>query len=270
MLLPPSPSPLTSRPGVSPGQGLGGKGDTKRGLPLWLMLALLTASCMPCGASHVYLHRLETQPPLNEDSWDSLAGQEGVRPSPSDRLPIEDLLENPDQALDPSPNDLHPKVLRRRLGRHFDEEFFSIEKPTNLNNSFVYNFKGGRPSGPRPDYLKYLRTFRLADGRRVRLKMSKKQRRRLQKLVWSFTFCPVKFSWKDLGVRFWPRWLREGDCWNGKPCSIPPGMTCKPSKNVNKTILRWHCGSRRSRRRRRHCRWISVLYPIITQCSCAC
>lgn len=234
-----------------------------------LLLLLLASSCSTAArANHVYLNLLDSRPAHAPDAMASL--QEGARPSPSDKLPIEDLLENPDQSLNPAPRDLNPKVLRRRLGRQFDEEFLSVDKPVDTNESFVYRFKSGRPDEARPGYLRYLRTFRLADGRRVRLKSGKKQRRRLQKLVWSFTYCPVQFTWKDLGLRFWPRWLREGGCWNGRPCSIPPGMTCKPSSSVTKTLLRWHCQSRRSRRRRPQCRWIPVQYPIITKCSCAC
>jgi noggin len=231
--------------------------------------------------------------------------EEGARPSPSDRLPIEDLLENPDHALDPSPKDLNPVALRRKFSRLFDEQYFSIEEPPDANETtFSYQFHKGRPADEaRPDFLKYLRTFRLGDGRRVRLQSGKKQRRRVQKLVWSFTHCPVQFSWKDLGLRFWPRWLKQGGCWNGRPCSIPPGMTCQPSANVTKTLLRWHCRqpyenhhdhggddddddseipddkdhykadlhrARRRHRRRPQCRWIPIQYPIISACSCRC
>ncbi|XP_076459892.1 noggin-2-like [Babylonia areolata] len=265
------PTPVTSAAGSASNARRDVTADRARHhCRLWLTMVLLT-SCCACDASHVYLHLLETQPPHEMDSRGGNL-QEGVRPSPSDRLPIEDLLENPDQSLDPSPEDLDPAVLRRRLGRHFDEQFLSIDTPADLNDTFLYDFKSGRPDAPRPDFLKYLRTFRRADGGRVRVRMSKKQRRRVQKLVWSFTYCPVRFAWKDLGLRFWPRWLREGGCWNGKPCSMPPGMTCQPSRSLTKTLLRWHCRSRRpsGRRRHRQCRWIPVLYPIITQCSCAC
>ncbi|KAK7112611.1 noggin-2-like [Littorina saxatilis] len=239
---------------------------------VFLTHALLTSPSSCARASHMYLSLLDNQPASAHSPGTMPSLSEGVaRPSPSDKLPIEDLLENPDQSLDPSPKDLNPRVLRRRLGRQFDEEFLSIDKPDVTNGSFVYKLKSGRPDEARPAYLRYLRTFRMANGMRVRLKSGRKQRRRLQKLVWSFTYCPVEFSWKDLGLRFWPRWLREGECWNGRPCSMPPGMTCRPSNSVTKTLLRWHCQSRpRSRRRRPQCRWIPVQYPIITKCSCAC
>ncbi|XP_046404150.1 5E5 antigen-like [Ischnura elegans] len=44
-------------------------------------------------------------------------------------------------------------------------------------------------------------------------------RRRLRRLLLSITHCPVRWTWKDVGIRFWPRWIKEGRC-GGK---IPPG-----------------------------------------------
>lgn len=221
-------------------------------------------------ASHVYLNLLEDGEGVTEQHKMAPA-LDGARPSPSDKLPIEDLLENPDHAFDPSPKDINQRALLRRLGKQLDRDFLSIEEPNDANDSFVYDMKGGRPNGPRPDFLKYLRSFPRADGGQVSLQAGRRQRRRLQKLVWAFTYCPVQYAWKDLGVRFWPRWLREGVCWNGKPCSMPPGMTCKPASSVTKTLLRWHCTrSRPAARRRPDCRWIPVQYPVITQCSCKC
>ncbi|KAK7498601.1 hypothetical protein BaRGS_00010261 [Batillaria attramentaria] len=266
------PSPGTHQPdGLAPAVRTSGSFFTSLAHlnSLIHVILLLAASSFPTAcASHVYLNLLDDES-ATSNKMPSL--HDGTRPSPSDKLPIEDLLENPDQSLDPGPDDLNPRTLLRRLGKHFDKEFLSVAEPRNTSSdSFEYKFKSGRPDSARPDFLQYLRTFKMADGRRVKLKGGKKQRRRVQKLVWSFTFCPVQYTWKDLGVRFWPRWLREGVCWNGRPCSMPPGMTCKPSSSVNKTLLRWHCQSRRPARRRSPCRWITVQYPIITGCSCSC
>ncbi len=43
-----------------------------------------------------------------------------VRPSPSDHLPVPDLHEDPDPALEPGEKDLAPRLLRRKLGSSFD------------------------------------------------------------------------------------------------------------------------------------------------------
>lgn len=231
-----------------------------------LLLVLLLPAAL-AHSSHLYLNVLDTN--IGASSQKASSTQEGVRPHPSDKLPIEDLVENPDNTLDPTPEDLNTTILLRRLGSQLDTAFFSIKEPKDINGTFVYDLESARAKKRRPDFLKYLRTFELANGQQVKLKAGKKQRRRLQKMVWNFTYCPVQYIWKDLGIRFWPRWLREGVCWNGRPCSLPPGMTCKPTDSVRKSMLRWHCRTVRPRVRP-VCRWIVILYPVITQCACMC
>jgi len=100
------------------------------------------------------------------------------------------------------------------------------------------------PVGDMPPFLRKMnfRHIKLPDGSRLRTRISAKLRKKLQQFLWAYTACPVVYRWKDLGIRFWPRYLREGQCHEGKTsCSIPPGMKCRPAAKVYKTLLRWHC-----------------------------
>jgi noggin len=95
-----------------------------------------------------------------------------------------------------------------------------------------------------PRFLRKMnfRHIKLPDGSRLRTRISAKLQKKLQQFLWAFTACPVVYRWKDLGIRFWPRYLKEGYCPAGKTsCSIPPGMKCRPAAKVHKTLLRWHC-----------------------------
>ncbi|XP_010224591.1 PREDICTED: noggin-2-like, partial [Tinamus guttatus] len=100
-----------------------------------------------------------------------------------------------------------------------------------------------------------------------RLKVGKKARRKVLQWLWAYTYCPVLYTWKDLGVRFWPRYIKEGNCFAEKSCSFPEGMFCKPVKSVTKTFLRWHCQGWSSQK---YCTWIPVQYPLISECKCSC
>ena len=245
---------------------------------------------------HVYLQLLDSKVVPYSLSTISRLKSFSVRPSPSDSLPVEDLLENPDQSRYPSPIELDQDAMKRRLGHHLDNYFSSIETPSNLGNvTFKYATRNDhwKPSVKKPSFLRLVQTFRTADGHQVRFRGGRKQQRRLQKLLRTFTQCLVEYSWKDLGLRYWPRWLRQGNCWNKRSCSLPPGMTCRPSGHVNKHLLRWHCPRHNhSYQHRKHnselrkqsrifgrqfmvhvkqkCMWIRIQYPIITKCSCIC
>ncbi|GBM94356.1 hypothetical protein AVEN_3948-1 [Araneus ventricosus] len=56
------------------------------------------------------------------------------------------------------------------------------------------------------------------------------------------TSCPVEFTWKDLGNKYWPRWVRQGECMNRDGfCSFPPGMICVPGVSTVVHLLHWQC-----------------------------
>lgn len=157
------------------------------------------------------------------------------------------------------------------------------------------------PAGVMPEAIASLdlRGVRLPDGSSLRTRISPRLRRKLQHFLWAYTACPVQRRWRDLGVRFWPRWLKEGHC-PAAPCSIPPGMRCRPAATRHQALLRWHCrplptlvlqhglGHQQDdddvtaaaaagttdglghEQATRHCTWIKVEYPVITECSCGC
>ncbi|XP_046872997.1 noggin-3-like [Hypomesus transpacificus] len=190
-----------------------------------------------------------------------------LRPIPSTNLPIVPLKEDPDPVLDPKERDLNETELRSTLGSHFDPLFMSITPP---EDKYVGEEDQGdwelrqKPSGAMPKEFKAIE-FEVQHGKRQ--KPSKKLRRRLQLWLWSYAFCPVVYSWNDLGPRFWPRWVKGGKCYNKRSCSVPEGMVCKPAKSAHFTILRWRCLQKKGDLK---CSWILVQYPIISECKCSC
>uniref|UniRef100_A0A4W6BJ44 Noggin 2 n=1 Tax=Lates calcarifer TaxID=8187 RepID=A0A4W6BJ44_LATCA len=170
-----------------------------------------------------------------------------LRPSPSDHLPVPDLKEDPDPEYDPREQDLAERTLRKKLGSNFDPNFMSISSPmVNLSatDSQV------KLQGPMPNEIKKLDLTETPYGKRV--KVGKKA---------------LVYTWKDLGVRFWPRYIKEGNCFSERSCSFPEGMSCKPVKSINKIFLRWYC---QGFLRQKYCTWIQVQYPIISECKCSC
>ncbi|XP_078135948.1 noggin-3 [Sander vitreus] len=194
-----------------------------------------------------------------------------LRPIPSDTLPVVDLREDPDPALDPREKDLNDTELRSALGSHFDPLCMSLSAPPPEDRHAL----GGsedvteaelrhRLSGAMPKDIRAME-FEVQHGRKQ--KPSKKLRRRLQLWLWSYTGCPVVSAWSDLGSRFWPRYLKVGSCYNKRSCSVPEGMFCKPAKSTHLTILRWRCLQRKGGLK---CAWIPVQYPVISECKCSC
>lgn len=211
----------------------------------------------------------------------------GLRPAPShEEAPLPGIIEDPNRLHDPRPSELNVTLLRVKLGRNLDPGFMSISRPSDTNDFYNHSefvFRRNRrgrliPVGEMPRYLENMdfKFLWLSDGTKLRTRVSAKLKKKMQQFLWAFTSCPVSYRWKDLGLRFWPRWLKEGHCSSGKTsCSIPPGMKCRPADTVHKTILRWHCRSpvftnAALQTPQRTCQWIKVEYPIVTQCACAC
>lgn len=195
-----------------------------------------------------------------------------LRPIPSDSLPVVELKEDPDPDLDPKERDLNETELRALLGAHFDAQFMAVAAPEEkrAGEGADTETTGGdidvsrlRPPGSMPRDIRTL-DFELPGWK----KPSKKMRRRLQLLLWSYTFCPVVYAWQDLGIRFWPRYVKVGSCTSKRSCSVPEGMVCKPAKSAHFTILRWRCVPRKAGGLR--CMWIPVQYPVISECKCSC
>lgn len=220
----------------------------------------------------------QVQPRQNGHQSQDARPQLLLRPLPSDDLPVIDLVEPVGRMYDPGPEDLDPENLQRILAGHFDPKFMAVDRPKESylhpNGSLRPGFRlrKGRlvPARPMPPELHKLRLKNIdLPGRlRIRLDMGRRLRRKMRRLLWTYTYCPLVYRWKDLGKRFWPRWIREGRCYKSRrSCSFPPGMSCREKNSTEKTVLRWHC---RDWTQRRHCRWIPATMSILVECSCSC
>ncbi|XP_034049205.1 noggin-3 [Thalassophryne amazonica] len=193
-----------------------------------------------------------------------------LRPIPSDTLPLVPLTEDPDPLLDPKEKDLNETELRSALGGHFDAHFMSVSAPgyrhaghAGHEDSSDADFRN-KLSGAMPKEIRAME-FEVHNGKKQ--KPSKKLRRRLQLWLWSYALCPVVHAWTDLGTRFWPRYVKVGNCSNKRSCSVPEGMICKPAKSAHFTVLRWWCVQRKAGLK---CAWIPVQYPVVSECKCSC
>ncbi|KAG8446583.1 hypothetical protein GDO86_014148 [Hymenochirus boettgeri] len=189
-----------------------------------------------------------------------------IRPSPSDNLPLMELIEHPDPMYDPKEKDLNETLLRTLMVGHFDPNFMAINLPEERlgmeDLGELDLLLRQKPSGAMPAEIKGLEFYEGLQGKKHRL--SKKLRRKLQMWLWSQTFCPVLYTWNDLGTRFWPRYVKVGGCYSKRSCSVPEGMVCKAAKSMHLTILRWRC------QRNKKCSWITIQYPVISECKCSC
>ncbi|XP_048507399.1 noggin-2-like isoform X2 [Athalia rosae] len=196
----------------------------------------------------------------------------GLRPAESWLSAL--LPEPEDETLDPPPEEREETHLLALLGADYDAAFMSNSKPnSSARLSWEFPFRAdwrGRliPTGEMPRALRtlHLGYVRLPDGSRLKTRVSGKLKRKLRRLLWAYTFCPVQWRWKNLGIRFWPRWIKQGKCSQGKgvSCSIPSGMKCRPATTDYKKFLRWHCVQKGE------CKWRTVEYPVVTQCACSC
>ncbi|KAA8585529.1 hypothetical protein FQN60_004223 [Etheostoma spectabile] len=189
-----------------------------------------------------------------------------LRPIPSDSLPLVELKEDPDPVFDPKERDLNETELKSFLG-DFDSRYLSVLPPTEekyTGNDDLDDSEVQKPGGVMPKEIRAV-DFDAQFGKKH--KPSKKLKRRLQQWLWAYSFCPVVYTWTDLGNRFWPRFVRVGSCLSKRSCSVPEGMVCKPANSTHLTILRWRCVQRKGGLK---CAWIPVQYPIITDCKCSC
>ena len=185
----------------------------------------------------------------------------------SDELPVQSLAFLSDIGPNPSKKDLHPKRLKDLLGA-YDSRFHSQVKPLDYilrpNGTLVYRFKHGKPTGRMPREFRKLQ-FHIPERRTSIHIKSKRARRKLKEFLWAYSYCPVLYRWRNLGPRFWPRWIKEGSCYSERSCSYPAGMTCQSKGKVLKEMLYWHCSNNPN-----HCNWIVFQYPIVTECTCSC
>jgi len=211
-----------------------------------------------------------------------------LRPSPDDSadgLPVLPLKHLPagDRYTRPSSKDLDPRLLGELLGSDFDRDFMSVTRPrdsvSHPNGTYLFDPTDSTYIASALPKLPGFRVPGSPDQQSSRITIKGRARRQAKLYLAAYSFCPVYVRWRNLGRRFWPRWIREGSCRGEKrarSCSVPPGMTCRPHRSATKTVLWWHC---RSTGRGRSptlttvttaCGWIPIKYPVITACKCAC
>ncbi|TNN05719.1 Noggin-3 [Schistosoma japonicum] len=131
--------------------------------------------------------------------------------------------------------------------------------------------------------LKLIRNFKVDDQlnellyygikqQRYKYKQMKKNRqlrRILRELLSDYTACPLYYIWYDLGIKFWPRWIKTSQCVNlaNTSCSLPPGMYCQEKTTQDIVILRYICPEKWPLSK---CNWYRIHLPIVTECSCQC
>lgn len=238
--------------------------------------------------------------------------QQRIKPSDDLDLPILPFHYSTSRDKLPLESDLDPQTLSLALGSNFDPEFMSINRPLESirhpNGTYFYDpkifgrtkYKGDLAAGKTRNDLSLLQRdevnfqlnpFTLPGLRGAKFFIQNKKRRlQFEKYLAALTYCPVRFKWKDLGPRFWPRWIKEGNCKDAdsgsqgkkkgskkkdnsirRSCSIPAGMTCAPKKSTTMTLLWWHCKhASQKNSQSSQCLWINIKYPIITQCTCSC
>lgn len=224
------------------------------------------------------LHRLKSEDvyPLprksNRRNKDRYYHHKVMRPAPSDTLPVEP----PDFPLAkggslPTIADKDTFKLKRMLGNGFNAEYMALERPLEkvIMPNGTLDYTPGETRGyPIKHMDSELKTLAVRiPGRSKKLKIrGERTKKRVLRFLSAYSYCPVQYQWKKMGGRFWPPWLKEGSCYQGRSCSIPPGMSCRPRESLSLSVLWWHC----SYNKHKYCKWISIQYPIITSCTCAC
>ncbi|XP_062508347.1 noggin-2-like [Corticium candelabrum] len=165
---------------------------------------------------------------------------------------------------------LQPKPKKESIDDHqrlsalhddFDSEFMSIKKPAISHNE----------SGPMWDFADNLIDMLLSRARSI--KKGTRQAKR-DNLVGTFvqaarawhqyeTNRMTEYRWIDLTRRFWPRWIKTGEC---SPECKSKGSKCHRVDGQRK-IQRWQCLRLGSDR---HCFWLPTTVKLVTGCWSSC
>ena len=169
-----------------------------------------------------------------------------------------------DDSPTPRASDVNADMLRRKLGSDFDPRVMSASEPPPPPEE---EEPARRNKGKwRAQVASVLRLVNRIE-RLPKKQQSRKQRRKMATSWYrKASVCPLRSAWLDVGVRYWPRWIRKGYCGGG--CSVPYGMTCFPSATRVVTILRYHCQGITSDNQ--YCVWIRAKIPVISECRCGC
>ncbi|XP_006811824.1 noggin-2-like [Saccoglossus kowalevskii] len=190
-----------------------------------------------------------------------------------------------EESLQPKARDLRAKKLKKKLGKDFDPNYMSVEEPDEKvapMTTSVQNTLQNQATG-----LDF--TYTNENGETVT--MDGQTTERLQHWLVQQASCSVRHEWLDVGLLFWPRWIKHGECVQ-QDCSWPHGMSCEPGPATYIQLLRWYCRGKKSKRsqdppiqpsgritreakkksksNKMKCKWIKVPYPIAAECVCQC
>lgn len=156
-----------------------------------------------------------------------------------------------------TPREKHLKThkLMRRLRNDFDTFWMSVERPKDADEETVKVASVDPTLEKAVERLNF--TLRGPDG--VAREMEESVSKLISAWLLQRSNCHVHYVWDDLGVLYWPRWVRRGFCKAGdkqsflaedgltssasvsSSCSWPPGMLCVPAESRRIKILSWQC-----------------------------
>ncbi|KAK7112610.1 noggin-1-like [Littorina saxatilis] len=156
-----------------------------------------------------------------------------------------------------TPRKKHLKLhkLMRRLRKEWDPFWMSAERPKDADREVIKQPLVDQSLLKALDRLNY--TITGPDG--VAQDIEASVTHVLGAWLMQRSRCHVHYVWDDLGILYWPRWVRRGFCQAGQSpsssssssysstpslsssCSWPPGMHCVPAESRRIRILRWQC-----------------------------
>ncbi|XP_076459886.1 uncharacterized protein LOC143292999 [Babylonia areolata] len=199
-------------------------------------------------------------PPFLQKLSQREAGGEGERvfTLPSHVLNVPNI-----RRFTPRKKHLKPHKLMRRLRKDWDPFWMSAERPQDMDGTVV------KQAPPDPSLVKAVDrlNFTLLGPDGLHRVIDDSVAHVLGAWLLQRSTCHVHYVWDDLGVLFWPRWVRRGYCQAGaspsssssssssspfhdasssspdlsESCSWPPGMHCVPAESRRIRILRWQC-----------------------------
>lgn len=214
----------------------------------------------------------------------------------------------------PKPKQRRPSRLLRLLGPSFDPLWMSVAQPSESTGVWISENDEGavlRGDTLKPTQHTVGKKFNLRASLQLRLAAENHRLKLLKEaadldmsslpsdvanairdwLVDSAT-CGLRYQWVDMGLAFWPRWLRHTDCETTdltRKCSFPSGMVCKQAQTAQIKILAWICqkciekpdasiisikedgsGGNGTVENIKMCVWRHVPYPVVTSCECSC
>lgn len=184
---------------------------------------------------------------------------------------VEKMLELGKHWADPDPKHVNKTHLMAMLGNNFDSFYMSIDPPKStrrrngvgMSMRFSSIKRKNAAISKMPRHIRQLQfNINRGDKKRSRL-LGYRASSKLRQWLWELSRCPLNYSWVDYGLKFFPRYIRSGECIK-KPCSFPRGMNCKPRSTRALPTLFWVCHGRNS------CSWRKFDIVVNESCQCSC